>query len=285
MLVVLGHCIYVFGSNIFALKLLDKWIYIFHMPLFFLVSGYLFKPEGAILKKVKRLIIPFIVWSLPVIVIHLISFHWNSNFVLNDWKEILNILVGGYYWYLIYLFYFILVTKLVFKIGLNKKIVVALLLIYLAASIAHVSDLVVRFVYNYFFFLVGYVLKLRGVFVEKTHKKADLYGILFLALLLSVLYLYGVDFIKVFAAIAIIGFIILLMEKIAFNSSNFLCRIGKYTLIIYLFDQYLIDIETKVLPTNVWLLVICSITNILLPIFVYKFIITRNKVLLALVGE
>ncbi|MBT8959409.1 hypothetical protein ACXO9T_09310, partial [Lactobacillus delbrueckii subsp. bulgaricus] len=82
-----------------------------------------------------------------------------------------------------------------------------------AASIAHVSDLVVRFVYNYFFFLVVYVLKLRGVFVEKTHKKADLYGMLFLALLLSVLYLYGVDFIKVFAAIAIIGFIILLMEK------------------------------------------------------------------------
>ncbi|MGZ1185575.1 acyltransferase family protein [Lactobacillus delbrueckii subsp. bulgaricus] len=239
--------------------------------------GYIEKSEG--------LIIPFIVWSLPVIVIHLISFHWNSNFVLNAWKEILNILVGGYYWYLIYLFYFILVTKLVFKIGLNKKIVVALLLIYLAASIAHVSDLVVRFVYNYFFFLVGYVLKLRGVFVEKTHKKADLYGMFFLALLLSVLYLYGVDFIKVFAAIAIIGFIILLMEKIAFNSSNFLCRIGKYALIIYLFDQYLIDIETKVLPTNVWLLVICSITNILLPIFVYKFIITRNKVLLALVGE
>lgn len=216
-LVVLGHCIYVFGSNIFALKLLDKWIYIFHMPLFFLVSGYLFKPEGAILKKVKRLIIPFIVWSLPVIVIHLISFHWNSNFVLNAWKEILNILVGGYHWYLIYLFYFILVTKLVFKIGLNEKIVVALLLIYLAASIAHVSDLVVRFVYNYLFFLVGYVLKLRGVFVEKTHKKADLDGMFFLALLLSVLYLYGVDFIKVFAAIAIIGFIILLTQIVKLN--------------------------------------------------------------------
>ena len=66
-LVALGHCIYVFGSNIFALKLLDKWIYIFHMPLFFLVSGYLFKPEGAILKNMM----------------HLISFHWNSNFVLN----------------------------------------------------------------------------------------------------------------------------------------------------------------------------------------------------------
>ena len=87
------------------------------------------------MKKVKRLIIPFIVWSLPVIVIHLISFHWNSNFVLNAWKEILNILVGGYYWYLIYLFYFILVTKLVFKIGLNEKIVVSLLLIYLALLI------------------------------------------------------------------------------------------------------------------------------------------------------
>ncbi len=38
----------------------------------------------------------------------------------------------------------------------------ALLLIYLAASIAHVSDLVVRFVYNYFFFLGRVCIKIAG---------------------------------------------------------------------------------------------------------------------------
>ncbi len=45
------------------------WIYSFHMPLFFLLSGMLIAPEmvnfkGFIVKRIRRLIVPFVIWGL-----------------------------------------------------------------------------------------------------------------------------------------------------------------------------------------------------------------------------
>lgn len=46
----------------------SRYMYLFHMPLFFLVSGYLFNRgcslKEFILKKIKSLYIPFIVWNI-----------------------------------------------------------------------------------------------------------------------------------------------------------------------------------------------------------------------------
>lgn len=57
-LVVIGH---VFPGNV------TKFIYLFHMPLFFLLSGFLFKPQTIkkySLKKVSRLLIPYVSFLL-----------------------------------------------------------------------------------------------------------------------------------------------------------------------------------------------------------------------------
>lgn len=57
-LMILGHVFYFFGK-------FDRYIHTFHMPLFFVISGYLYKsrPESGlcnlILKKAKRLLIPY----------------------------------------------------------------------------------------------------------------------------------------------------------------------------------------------------------------------------------
>ena len=60
---------------------IEKWIYSFHMFLFFFISGFLFsgnKPQKEILKKrVKRILIPFIAWNS---VSALIGFVLNGNF-------------------------------------------------------------------------------------------------------------------------------------------------------------------------------------------------------------
>lgn len=51
----------------------SSWIYQFHMPLFFLISGYLFNSNTAIrefvVRKIKSLYLPFVIWNLAIILI------------------------------------------------------------------------------------------------------------------------------------------------------------------------------------------------------------------------
>lgn len=73
LLVVLGHC----PQCPNALK---QWIYSFHMPLFFIISGFLWNQESHerrgyltrkfILVKIQRLIIPCFLWGLLYTVVH-----------------------------------------------------------------------------------------------------------------------------------------------------------------------------------------------------------------------
>lgn len=78
-LMVLAHC-----SNF---ELLYRIVYSFHMPLFFIVSGYCFKekylyePITFVWKRVKGLWWPFVKWGFFFLVLHNIFFHWN---IYND---------------------------------------------------------------------------------------------------------------------------------------------------------------------------------------------------------
>ena len=63
---------------------LQNSIYLFHMPCFFLISGYLFKEKYLndakqfIYKKVKGLYYPFVKWSLIFLLLHNIFYHINK---------------------------------------------------------------------------------------------------------------------------------------------------------------------------------------------------------------
>lgn len=67
-LVVIGHC------TIFTY--LKNYIYLFHMPLFFFISGYLFLDDSCqnifhyTIKKIKRLYIPFLLCNLFALIFH-----------------------------------------------------------------------------------------------------------------------------------------------------------------------------------------------------------------------
>lgn len=66
---------------------LQQFIYMFHMPLFFFLSGYCFKEKylldkrSFILKRVKGLYVPFVKWSLLFLVLHNLFFYLN---IYND---------------------------------------------------------------------------------------------------------------------------------------------------------------------------------------------------------
>lgn len=64
---ILGHV--AFGA------VFDKWIHVFHMPMFFLISGYFYKEQsfGSLLKKrVKSLLVPYAVFGILHLAIHFI---------------------------------------------------------------------------------------------------------------------------------------------------------------------------------------------------------------------
>ena len=85
-LVVFGHCIQYGNDATFFPSMLYKIIYSFHMPLFALVSGYLFfpsvsrrKPLDALLKQAKSFILPVASWTVIYAFIHSFTglYRWN----------------------------------------------------------------------------------------------------------------------------------------------------------------------------------------------------------------
>lgn len=95
-LVVLGHFA-VFASSLY------HYIYLFHMPLFFFISGMFAKPmsiKECLVKKAKRLLVPYLFYW---IFNHLIQYTSQTivfhDFSLRDMN--LDILVGGVLWFLI----------------------------------------------------------------------------------------------------------------------------------------------------------------------------------------
>ena len=79
----IGHTTNIEYGNISGI--LKIWIYSFHMPLFFFLSGYVFSFHGEgyktfLIKKIKSLIIPLISFSIIHIIFDLIYY----NFLLNN---------------------------------------------------------------------------------------------------------------------------------------------------------------------------------------------------------
>ena len=269
---------------------LDEFIYIFHMPLFFAVSGYLFNPNVNVAKKARRLLVPFFVCASPVILVHILFREYNSNFCMNLLEECSVLLRGGYYWYLIYLFYMIILAKICFKMAKSKiGMLIASMLIslalYFVTTTSASPDFLVRFFYNYFFFLAGYLAKSNGFFTARNDRRYWIFGFGILAVVTTREYFLGIEIFKIFAAIGIVGIVFLLVEKIYFKESNVLCRIGTNTMPIYLFDQYLIDVENKFIPDIAWLVPAFVIVNICVPIAIYELIIRKSKILLFCFGE
>lgn len=100
---------------------LTTWIYCFHMPLFFFISGYLFKdqslkhPKTYISKKIKSLYVPFVKWTIIFLIFHNVLAHfliYKNVYTLSDFLDHTiraftlsssEQLLGGY-WFLIDLF-------------------------------------------------------------------------------------------------------------------------------------------------------------------------------------
>lgn len=117
-------------------EVLGRFIYYFHMPLFFFVSGFLFKDyylvnkKEFIWKRFKGLLIPFFKWSVIFLVLHNVFYAWHfydESYSYSEFgyqlKQIFTLcgteqLLGGY-WFLIESFLSCIIALLLLHLGLN----------------------------------------------------------------------------------------------------------------------------------------------------------------------
>lgn len=91
----IGIILMVVGHVVASDLVVRKAIFTFHMPLFFIMSGYCFNEKYMtdakqfMLRKIKGIYVPFVLFSLPFLAMHNVLCHWNVYYpdFLYGWKE------------------------------------------------------------------------------------------------------------------------------------------------------------------------------------------------------
>lgn len=285
LLVIIGHCIdgykdaELFKQYTFIFNSLHYFIYSFHMPLFFMISGYLFfyaYKNITIKKLIEKLIdlagVYFLFSAVQVCV--QILFQGNINRKLSiEHIFMLPIYTVPPYWYLYVLVFLYLLTYFFCNVNLRK-------LLFIASCIAFVSQFVLinafelhNILYYWYFFVVGgYCYSLRLTIKNKAN-------IIILLLLIGYLMnVYCSGFLLKFVNANILSVLSILaftnFKLLKTNKILIIC--GKYSLPIYLIHCYF-TAGTRIIlnKLNVDILLIYLILGITLsiavPIVLYKF--------------
>lgn len=166
-LVVLGHCIQ-FGSGQDFLnneRFYDNWlfkiIYSFHMPLFMLISGYLFSCSykgdwvNCIKKRICHLVLPMFVWSiLPIFknfVLDAGTYLWPDMIIYYFRTSFLN------FWFIWAVFWCSCLVVIINKL-FKDSLYVYIFLFVISFIIPDVANLAL-YKYMYPYFVIGYMFK------------------------------------------------------------------------------------------------------------------------------
>lgn len=126
-MMIMGHI--GFGS------LFDKWIHIFHMPMFFIISGYFWKDQpfvSMLKKKCKTLLIPYFVFGIFHLIIHFIRVghidaHGLYLFLWENTAEA-GVPIAGALWFLTAMFFSEVIFWCVQRLRNSVSLVVAILI-------------------------------------------------------------------------------------------------------------------------------------------------------------
>ncbi len=320
-LVVLGHCFTTaLEVKYYSIRLLKDFIYTFHMPLFFIVSGYLqgLRPYSInklrkfSLHQIRKLFLPYIAWSLVLYLFYYFLKSFNiitiqENIRLNPFYLIYDILTynirtGNVLWFVYILCIISIVSytfhNLVTRRGSNIAFLIAVLFLGILANMYFQDELFVlkRFLVMWIYYEVGVFV---GIYIKDVNIKANNKVNIFLLALypfIFVLYLktnsiitYGL---KVICALLAV-FILYSLSK---YSNCWLYRIlnylGKRTLYIYyLHNPYIVLVLvtglTKFTKLNIAVsIAFAFIFGIIIPLIIGNLILARNKMTkLILLGE
>jgi fucose 4-O-acetylase-like acetyltransferase len=169
-LVVVGHSIQL-GNGLDYLKSgafyndpLFKFIYSFHMPLFMLISGFLFgsslerhSTKALLISRVTRLLIPMFAWTALTIAVRFIH-HQELNFLTGVHLFILQFFTK--LWFLWAIFWCSLIVMMVHRVF--KDSVVVYLLIFAGTFFLPDNYNIGSYNFMYPFFVIGHLFKTKG---------------------------------------------------------------------------------------------------------------------------
>lgn len=320
-LVVIGHSFYNHEDNVFY-----TWIYSFHMPLFVFISGYLFKytldgkgtclsevplygKNGFIIKKVKRLLIPYVVIStiafFPKVLLSNfaargIEFSWSaySHMLLYPWS---NVII--FFWFLPTLFIIFMIVVYSARISTYIKyaipglfILILLLLLHLFNPFTQVAFFNIVGVCSYlFYFVLGYYFC--QMKIEQRMNGKSIVGFC-CTFSLSILLIFIPSFIGRDVLLAVNGILMSAFLGLVYVKYNytFLHFLFGASYAIYLFSWFPQVLSQQIflgLTHAPWIIGSCLsvLSGVYIPLWIYKWIIKNKtkkksaKVVAALTGQ
>lgn len=278
---VLGHITRLFipeWGNIFSFICFLIWS--FHMPLFFLIGGYVYKPvqrdrlASALLEKTIDLLVPAIVFEIGLFVIE--STKISEGGVLNCFVDTINT-----DWFLLVFWFVSIVMLLITSMGISLKIffLVCFSLIFLIYPIS-------AFFSRLFLYLAAYTggILLKNKQITICKKRAVISGILYIPLSIAIYYITKQPEIPnpVYKAVlsVLACYVLVYWFKECELSSRVLVLCGKKSLEIYIFhiwslfllrnNENLLD-KLSMVPNEIMAVFVTVINIVLILLFVRIF--------------
>jgi fucose 4-O-acetylase-like acetyltransferase len=292
-LVVFGHAargLDSAGMTFSGFAEVDKFIYSFHMPLFFALSGFFFltsvKKGGReyVLSKVSTIHYPYLIWSLIQILIQ-----YAASSLINGevtWHDVVTFYEPrGQFWFLLGLFITSLTNLLFYSFlkmrGIVISSVLSLMIIVLKVDLG-VLNLGLN---NLLYFNVGIMIAdsaaLRGRLTQSRS--------LMLSTLVGFL---GIEFVNIAFALtdllvaitlAILGIVCSIQASAQlFKSSNILRALGRYSMPIYLMHTIVssslrIVLQKVAAIDNIFVhLLVGTAAGLFIPYFIYKYVLEKK---------
>ena len=269
-LVVFGHALYSYKyvNNITNLKIVN-FIYIFHMPLFMMISGYL-TSKNVTKDKIIKLLLLFLFMNFSFTIYDYI-YNNEFNFFLINYSS----------WYVLLMAIYRLIFTVKLKRIIEKHVKISIFITFLLAIIIgfiNTNIIILRFFEYLLFYLIGYILSTKNIKYNKYISLIIIFIILIIYLVLSNIPLdlsfymgYPYNniielYIRVFTYLLNIILFILLLNNITNKKVPLLTKFGRNSLYIYafhriptlLFDYYL---DKNILFTVLFSLILCIILS------------------------
>ncbi|MCQ2080789.1 MAG: acyltransferase family protein [Lachnospiraceae bacterium] len=288
-LVVMGHCltgIEQYNSMLY----LVRWIYSFHMPLFFVLSGFSYSilcKKGDYTKHLLNIVLIYLMQSYVYIVFNIFAQKYIATNTIVNWTDCLWIIIYpvAHFWYLHVLIILYIFDALISKITKRRYIVLIVSIAILMLSLVVPNEYVSKIMYMVMFFELGrhYYDNRRNLSILLT--SALMICCFAFPLLREDIFCYKMIEIAVAFVISIF-FVSVFIKKMDWKVP-ILNWLGKRCIWIYIFHSYFTSLGRfvcgKLLGDNIIArVIICTILGVVCPCVFYKILaIIRSDFIIA----